>query len=157
MFSGLNIADWGRGFAAIALQILIFQHLTIFSIQADIVLAYLVWAAANRNRNSVVLLAALLGFTFDALMDTWGVHMFTKTLTVFVVFNFVPKENENKLGWMEVSTTVLVVALLHQALLLTLVNFAELYTHAGHFWKILIGSSIYTGLTAGFFNLFRNY
>lgn len=151
-----NTKDLLVGLFCVILQMIIFRHLRIFGSEADIVLIYIIWLMSTRNRTTAITLAAILGFTQDALLDLWGLNMFSKTLLAFVGYQFIPKASESKLLNGQVFLIVLVASLFHNIVFLSLSSFAKLYASGYYFWIYLIGNSLYTAIVASIIYLFKD-
>lgn len=144
------------GFIFLLLQIVLFRHLTIFRAQPDLVLIFLVWYMSRQNRTAALLMAALLGFLQDFFLDLWGLHMFTKTLLVYLGYRFIPKAHSATLSIGPVGLTIFLAALLHNLIFLGLNLFIQNYSAELLFWYHLIGSSLYSAIVASVIHLFRN-
>lgn len=147
--------DFGIGLGFVALQIVLFRHLKIFEMQADIVLIFLIWYMTRRERTTAIIMAAVLGFAQDALLDLWGLNMFSKTLIVFAVFNIIPKTKEIRLLLGQVFLTIILISLAHNLVYLGLNSVVEQYSAEQMFWRQLAGNSIYTAIVGSFIYLFR--
>lgn len=150
-----QLKDFGIGLGFIALQIVLFRHLKIYEMQADIVLIFLIWYMTRRDRTTAIIMAAVLGFFQDALLDLWGLNMFSKTLIIFSVYNIIPKTKEIRLLLGQVFITILLIALAHNFVYLGLNSIVEQYAAELMFWRQLIGNSIYTAIVGSFIYLFR--
>jgi rod shape-determining protein MreD len=147
-----RIKDIGVGLGFLLLQILLFRHLKIFQMQPDLVLIFLVWYMARKDRTSALLMAAGFGFLQDAMLDLWGLNMFAKTLLIFISYNFIPRRSKRLLTG-QVFLTILVASLLHN--LLGLNTLIQNYSAEIFFWRNLLGNSLYTAIVASFIQLFR--
>lgn len=145
---------WGLGI--VFLQIVIFRHLKIFKIQADIVFIYILWIMSQRSRTSAIVLAATLGFLQDAMMNLWGLNMFANTLIAFMGYRFIPKQSETQLMVSQVFLLVLIFSLFHNIIFLGMASFVKNYAVELYFWYILLGSSLYTAIVASIIYLFKN-
>lgn len=153
--TGQRIKDFGLGFGFVVLQVILFRHLKVYDVQADLVLIFLLWYMMHRDRTSAIIMAAVLGFIQDAILDLWGLNMFSKVLMTFVGFNFLPKYSEVRLILSQVFTTVFVASVIHNVIFLGLSSVVQNYSAEFLFWRQLIGNSIYTALVASFIQLFR--
>lgn len=142
------------GLLFIVLQIVIFRHLEFYRMQPDIVIVFLLWVMVTSNRLSSILITAIIGFTQDALLDLWGVHMFSKTLTIFMVYNFVPRAEPKRLSMTQIFLTVLILSLINNIIFLGVSSLIEAHNVSIFFWRIWIGNSIYTALMGIFTYLF---
>lgn len=150
-----HLKDFGIGLGFVGLQIVLFRHLKIYEMQADLVLIYLIWYMTQRDRTGAIVMAALLGFFQDAFLDLWGLNMFSKTLIVFSAFNIIPKTKEIRLLLGQVFLSILLIALAHNLIYLGLNIFVEQYSAELMFWRQFVGNSIYTAIVGSFVYLFR--
>lgn len=147
--------NFGIGLGFLLIQIVLFRHLKIMQVQPDLPLIFLAWYMARKNRTSALLMAAGLGFFQDTLLDLWGLNMFSKTLLVFMSYNFIPRGTKKKLLIGQVFLIISIVAVAHNLIFLSLNALIENYTGEIFFWRHLIGSSLYTAFVASFIHLFR--
>ncbi|SHE78980.1 rod shape-determining protein MreD [Fodinibius roseus] len=145
----------GAGVLFLLLQIMLFRHLSIYQMQPDLVLVFLVWFMSKKDRAAALLMAGLLGFLQDFLLDLWGLHMFTKTLLVYLSHRFIPQDQKTPLLIGPVFLTVLLAALLHNLIFLGLNLFIQNYSAEVLFWRHLIGNSLYSAVIACCIHLFR--
>lgn len=145
----------GIGFGIVILQVVFFRHLKVFNMQPDFVLLFLLWYMSKGNRTGVILMAALLGFTQDALLDIWGLNMFSKTLLAFIGYNAISKNMDARVQLPRILAIVFIASLAHNLIFLILSMFAQHYTAELLFWSQWIGNSMYTTLVAGIVQLFR--
>lgn len=150
-----QLKDFGIGLGFVALQVVLFRHLKVFEMQADIVLVYLIWFMTRRDRTTAIIMAAVLGFFQDAILDLWGLNMFSKTLIVFASFNIIPKTKEIRLLLGQVFLTIFLISLAHNLVYLGLNSIVEQYSAELMFWRQLAGNSIYTAIVGSFIYLFR--
>ncbi|NGP89314.1 rod shape-determining protein MreD [Fodinibius halophilus] len=150
-----RLKNIGLGILFLLVQVALFRHLKILKIQPDLVLIFLLWYAARYDRTSAIVMAAGFSFLQDALLDLWGLNMFTKTLLIFVSFNFIPRNTKKQLLIGQVFLTVLIGALVHNIIFLGLNSVIVNYTAEIFFWRHLIGNSCYTALVAAIIYLFR--
>jgi hypothetical protein len=101
-------------------------------------------------------MAAGLGLAMDALLDTWGLHMFAKTLTIFASYNFVPRVTDMRLLSGQIFLTILVAGILHQFTFLTLAHFVDGFAANIYFFRQLFGSAIYTAAIGSFLYIFTS-
>ncbi|HEX6981666.1 MAG TPA: rod shape-determining protein MreD [Balneolaceae bacterium] len=150
-----RLKDIGLGIGFVLVQLVLFRHLKIFQMQPDLVLIFITWFLIRNDRTSAIIMAAGLGFLQDALLDTWGLNMFSKTLLTFAVYNFIPKGLNQRMLVGQVFLTVLVVCLLHNLIFLGLNTVMVNYSAEGLFWRFLFGNSVYTAVVASFIQMFR--
>lgn len=150
-----RLKDFGIGLGFLGLQIVMFRHLRIWEMQPDLVVIYLLWQMGRNDRTSCLFMAAGLGFLQDAMLDLWGLNMFSKVLMTFIIYNYIPrKENMRLLLW-QIFLTLLGAALVHNIIFLGLSVSVEHYTAEVMFWKQWIGNAVYSAVVASFIHLFR--
>lgn len=143
------------GIGVVILQVIFFRHLKILTIQPDVILLFLLWLMTRSKRTGVILMAALLGFTQDALLDTWGLNMFSKVFLVFIGYNTISKNVDIRAQLPRILAIVFMAALFHNLIFLILSSLTERYTAEFLFWRQWIGNSLYTTIVAGIVQLFR--
>lgn len=153
--TGDRLKDFGMGLGFVVLQVVLFRHLKIYDMQADLVLIFLLWYMMSRDRTTAIIMAAVLGFTQDALLDLWGLNMFSKIFMTFAGYNFLPENSEIRRILGQVFIIVLIASFIHNLIFLGLSSVVENYSAEFLFWRQLIGNSIYTALVASFIQLFR--
>lgn len=150
-----KLKEYAIGFGVIFVQLALFRHLKIYNMQPDLILIYLLWVATKKDRTSVIILAAVLGFFQDVLLDLWGLNMFSKTLLIFAVYNFIPKSSNVRLLAGQVFLAVFIASLVHNLIFLGLNLAIDNYSAEFLFWSQWIGNSLYTAVVAFFIYLFR--
>jgi rod shape-determining protein MreD len=143
------------GIGAVILQLIFFRHLKILGTQPDFVLLFIIWFITKSNRTAAILMAAMLGLAQDAFLDIWGLHMFSKTLFTFLGYQTVSTSIDLRIQLPRVIAVVFIASLIHNLIFIIASSFVANYTAELLFWKILIGSSIYTSVLAGIIQLFR--
>ena len=150
-----KLKNIGLGIGFLLIQILLFRHLKIYGVQPDLVLIFLVWYTVQYDRTSALLMTASMGFLQDALLDFWGLNMFTKTLLIFMIYNYIPKSLKKRMLVGQVFLTMLIVSLFHNLIFLGLNAVLQNYSGEVFFWRYLLGNSLYTAVIASFIQLFR--
>lgn len=144
------------GLVIVGLQTVLLRHFEIFGSEADLVLVFLLWICAKKPKTSALLFAAFLGFTQDALTDLWGLHMFSKTLLVFILHSYLNRISKTGFIFWQVFLVVLASAFLHNIIFYGVSLFTGLYTTAGTLWSLLLISSIFTAVIGSFLYLVRD-
>ena len=143
------------GLLIVALQWLVLGRLRIWGAYPDMVLLYVAWLGLRHGRLAGSLAGFGLGFLMDAIYDTWGIHMFVKTLVGFLIGLFPANERETLLIMpQQAFLGALVIALLHNGLM---VLFMALNAGTRTMFLITalwIGSSIYTSVLGTIASLF---
>lgn len=143
------------GIGFVLAEVLIFQHLPVFNATPDPLLVYLIWLALKYDRIKLVFFAALLGFLQDALFETWGLNMFSKTLLCFWAFNFLKRNSERQLITWQIFLIVYIAAIFHNLIFLGLSSFIEAYA-SGYFPVIFVLlNSLYTALIGTMIYIFK--
>lgn len=150
-----RLKDVGIGLGFVGLQVVMFRHLKIWDMQPDLVLIYVLWLITRRERTECLFMAAGLGFVQDALLDLWGLNMFSKVLLTFVAYHYIPKSRDVRLLLWQIFLTVLIAALVHNIIFLGLSVSVESYSAELLFWRLWIGNAAYTAVIATFIRLFR--
>ncbi len=149
------VKDLANGFLFIMLDILFFQHLSIFGASLDPILFYVIWLVQKYSRTQLLIFTALLAFLQDAIFDLWGLMIFSKTLTFFVVYNFIKKRAESQLLMWQIFILIVIVAILHNLILFSYGNFFNTYSIDYSPFVLIFGNSIYTALVGVLIYIFR--
>jgi len=136
----------GVGLLFVFSQLLIFQYLTIFGAIVDPLLIFILWTTLKYQRFEVLLFAAGLGLFQDALFDIWGLNMFTKTVTVFLIYKVVARNPEVKLLFWQVFVIVLASATIHNVIYFAFSSFLDVYSSLFSPIILILGSSLYTAI-----------
>lgn len=145
------------GLVSVLAQILLFRHLTFYGAQVDAVLIFVLWTCLSKNRTQMLFIAAGFGLLQDALLDVWGLNMFSKTLTTFIIYNFAKRSTDYQLVIWQIFLAILGVTFLHNVIFLSLSSFVQIYSIELFPVSFLLGSSIYTALIGmALFALKRN-
>lgn len=140
------ILDFIIGLAAILLQIMVFRHLEVWGITADVTFLYILGLCAVRPRTYVILMGAVIAVLLDVFLDTWGVQLFTTTLVVISTHRLVATQWENKLLIGQTFLLLLVLSALYNLIYLLIASFAGIYDTSLLFLNFWLGSSLYTAV-----------
>ncbi|MTI88412.1 MAG: rod shape-determining protein MreD [Balneolaceae bacterium] len=143
------------GIAFVLIQVLLFQHLSIFGATPDLLLIYLLWLALKYDRLHLVLIAAGLGLFQDALYDLWGLHMFSKTLLCFLIYRLISGYSEARLLLWQVFLSIIGAALIHNLIFLGLSSFIDAYTAAFNPIIFSLLGSLYTAVAGTILFVFK--
>lgn len=144
----------GLGFVGI--QTVILRHLKIFGAEADLVLIFILWICAKQPKTEALLFAAVLGFLQDALTDLWGLHMFSKTLLVFILHGYLNRISKNRFISWQVFLLILLAAFIHNLIFFSVSLFSGLYTSGPVLWSLLVISSVFTSVVGSFLHLVKD-
>jgi rod shape-determining protein MreD len=154
---GELVRDILWGFVFLFLQLAIFRHLSIFGLQIDAVLIYCLFQVNRRDRTAAILMCAFFGLMQDAFLDLWGLNLFSKTFTAYVLTFFVRATEEVRMPTIQVFLAVFLASILHNLVFLGVAYFSESYAIRVLFWQHLFGSSLYTAIVATLLHLFHRY
>lgn len=143
------------GIGAIAIQVILLRHLTVFDAQSDLVLLFTLWICTKRSKTDVLLLTAFVAFFQDALTDLWGLHLFTKVLTVFILHNFLNRTSENRFLVWQIFLIVLGASFLHNIIFYIVSSLTGTYASEFVVVSLLVVSTIFTALLGSFLHLVR--
>ena len=143
------------GFAAVILQVAIFNHLGYRSIRADFPLLILIWVITTQSRTTSLLFAGYVGIMTDFFHDLWGLHLLSKTVTTLLVYRFVPRIEETRLFFTQVFILLIVISMVHNLFFLISAVFTQMYQAEHVFFEILIGSSLLTAAFGSIIYLLR--
>lgn len=143
------------GLFFILLDVLFFQHLKIFGATIDPVLFYLLWLVQRYDRTQFIVFTAVLALIQDAFFDFWGIMMFSKTLTLFMVYNFIRRRSEAQLLLWQIFLIIFGAAFIHNIIFFILSSFFSAYAVGFSPFIIIVGNSIYTALIGVLIYIFR--
>ncbi len=136
-------------------QVALFRYLVFFGAFADIVFLYLFWLMTTRSRTEILVTAFAMGLFLDFFMDTWGLHIASKVLVVFILYNAIPRSTETKLDTWQVFLILLGAGLIHNFIFAGLAQFSEVL-QVESFLIIFIGNSLYTAIIGSFIYIFKS-
>lgn len=144
------------GLGIVGVQTVLLRHFEIFGAEADLVLVFLLWICAKKDKTSALLFSAFLGFSQDALTDLWGLHMFSKTLLVFILHGYLNRISKTGFIFWQVFLIILISAIIHNLIFYGVSLFSGLFASFGTIWSILIFSSLFTAILGSFLYLVRD-
>jgi len=144
------------GFAVVGIQTVLLRHFEIFGSEADLVLIYILWISTQKQKTDTLLYAAVFGFLQDALTDLWGLHMFSKTLLIFILHGFLNRISKTGFIVWQVFLLILGSALIHNIIFYGVSLFSGLYTSSTFLWSFLLVSSVFTAILGSFLYLVRD-
>lgn len=144
------------GIGAVAVQVILLRHLTIFDAQSDLVLIFTLWICTKRSKTEVILLTAFVAFFQDALTDLWGLNLFTKVLTVFLLYNFLNRTSENRFLVWQIFLIVLGASFLHNIVFYIVSSLTGTYASEYVVISLLLVSSLFTAVLGSFLHLVRS-
>jgi len=137
------------------LQWLLLGRLRIYGTYPDGVMLFLTWYALHEGRQRGTIMGFVLGVAMDATYGTWGIHMFVKTIVGFFAGLFAIDERKPLLIQPQQALLGgLVIALLHNGLLVILLALQSNATNAFLIYALWLGSALYTAVVAYIGSLF---
>lgn len=156
MIRSENIRTFFYGIGIIAIQVVLLRHLKIFGGEADLVLLFLLWLCLKRTMRDCLIYAAFLGLLQDAMVDLWGLNMFSKTLLVFILYGYLNRIAHSKFIFWQVFLVILASALIHNLLFYGVSLFSELYSSDYVVWSLLVAGTLFTAFLGSFLHLVRD-
>lgn len=144
------------GIGAVAIQVILLRHLTVFNAQSDLVLLFTLWICTKRDKTEVILLTAFVAFFQDALTDLWGLNLFTKVLTVFILHNFLNRTSENRFLVWQIFLIVLGASFLHNILFYIVSSLTGTFASEYIVISLLLVSSVFTAVLGSFLHIVRS-
>lgn len=144
------------GLGAVAIQAVLLRHLTIYNAQSDLVLLYTLWICTKKSKTEVLLLTAFFALLQDAFTDLWGLHMFTKVFTVFVLHNFLNRTSENQFLVWQIFLIVLGASFLHNIIFYIVSSLTGTYASEFIVVSLLLVSTLFTAVLGSFLHLVRS-
>lgn len=153
--SGKTVKDFIVGVFFILLEVLIFQHLSLFGVHPDPLLLYLLWLALRYDRVQLLLFAAALGLIQDALFDFWGLYMFSKVLLSFAFYHVINRQTEGRLLLWQIFIITGIASLIHNIIFIGLGNFIQAYNTSFAPILYIFGKSLYTAVLGTILFIFK--
>jgi len=150
-----NIKLFLWGTAVVLIQIVLLRHLSIAGAEPDLVFLYLLWLCKDKNRTTVLLFAAYTAFLQDALSDLWGIHLFSKTFTLFILHNYLNRISQTRFYFWQVAAIVFVSTLIFNLIFSGVAIFSDLYASGSFLWIRIAVASVYTALLGSFLYLVK--
>ena len=147
--------DLANGFFFILLEVIFFQHLSIFGASIDPILFFAIWLVKKYERTKLILFISFLAFFQDAMFDFWGLSIFSKTLTFFVSYNFIKKKTETQLLLWQIFMIISFIAFINNIILYGYGSFFKAYAIDFTSFVMIFGNSIYTALIGALIYIFR--
>lgn len=155
MIRSENLRTFFIGLGMVAIQFILLRHLTILGAESDLVFLFILWLCIKRPRTDCLLYAGMLGLLQDSLMDLWGLHMFSKTFTVFILYNVLNRISENRfLNW-QIFLAILAAAFIHNLIFFAVSSFSEVFATSYIAFSLLVVSSVFTAVLGSFLHLVR--
>ena len=143
------------GIVVFLLQWFLLGRLRIFGAFPDAVLLYVAWLGLRHGRLAGSIAGFSLGLLLDAVYNTWGIHMFVKTLIGFLVGLFPANERETLLIQpQQAFIGAMVIALVHNGLFVSLLALDAGSRNLFMVTSLWLGSAVYTAFVGTLASLF---
>jgi rod shape-determining protein MreD len=144
------------GVGVVLLQWLLLNRMRLWGAYPDGVLLFVAYLGLYYGRRMGLVGGFFSGLLLDALLDSWGLHTFVKSLTGFLIGSFAVGERENlrpTLGQAFMGGFVL--ALVHNGLLVALLALAAETRTSFMITALWLGSALYTAFFSTLVTLWR--
>lgn len=134
------------GLIVIFLDQILLQHLSLWGIQFDAALLFLVWTIPLLKKTEAIYIYGSLALLQDALYDSWGLMLFSKTLIVLLFYNFMMERNQGNIFSSQFSVFTLIIALTHNISYYLLSMIAGSYASGLWPFTLVMLGAVYTAL-----------
>lgn len=144
------------GIGVVFIQVVLLRHLTIFNAESDLVLLFALWICTKVPKTEAILITAFAAFFQDALIDLWGLNLFSKVLTVFILHNFLNRTSESSFLFWQIFLIVLGASFLHNLLFYIVSSLSGIFASEYIMVSLLLVSTLFTAILGGFLHLVRS-
>ena len=146
MNNTFQVRDGLIGLLLLLLQFLIFQHLPIAGSRPDLLLIYLLWITKRYSKVQSLIIAFISSFILDAMLDLWGLHMFSNTVLILAGFELIQNFSGRKLMFWQVFLLLTVTGLIKYTIFLALAGVANAYHVPSFTITMIVIGTLYTAL-----------
>lgn len=146
MNNTFQLRDALIGFLLLLLQFLIFQHLPILGGRPDLLLVYIIWITTRYSKVQTLIITFISSFILDAMLDLWGLHMFSNTLLVLAGYELIQNLSVRRLIYWQVFLLLSVIGLVKYSAFLALAGVANAYQVPSFTIGVLMAGTLYTAL-----------
>lgn len=144
------------GFGAVIIQVILLRHLTIFNAEPDLVLIFALWICTKRPKTEALLITAFAAFFQDALTDLWGLNLFSKVITVFILHNFLSRTSERSFLIWQVFLIVAGASFLHNFFFFIVSSLSGVFASEYVMVSLLLAATIFTAILGSFLHFVRS-
>ncbi len=144
------------GIGVVLIQAVLLRHLTIFNAESDLVLLFALWICTKVPKTEAILLTAFAAFFQDALTDLWGLNLFSKVLTVFILHNFLSRTSENSFLFWQIFLIAAGASFLHNLFFYIVSSLSGVFASEFVVISLLLVSTLFTAILGGFLHLVRS-
>jgi hypothetical protein len=142
--------DWTKyllgGLLIIFTDQILLQHLSLWGIHFDALLLFLIWTLPNLNRTEAIYIYGSLAFLQDALYDSWGLMLFSKTLIILLFHAYLINRSQGNVFSSQFAILTLTIALTHNTIYYLLALVTGGYASGLWPYTILLLGALYTTL-----------
>lgn len=146
MNSTFQVRDALIGLVMLLVQLLIFQHLPILGSRPDLMLVYLIWISTRTTKLQTLIVVFISSFLLDAILDLWGLHMFSNTLLFLLGFEVIQNFSGRRFIFWQVFLLLSAIALVKVTIFLLLAGIASVYTVPTFTLSTVVTGAFYTAL-----------
>jgi rod shape-determining protein MreD len=147
MNNTFHIRDAVIGLVLLLVQLLIFQHLPILGSRPDLILVYLIWISTRATKLQTLMIAFISSFLLDAILDLWGLHMFSNSLLFLFGYEVIQNLSGRRFIFWQVFLLLSAIALIKVTIFLLLAGIASVYTVPPFTLITVVIGTFYTALT----------
>lgn len=146
MNNTFQVRDGLIGLLLLLMQFLIFQHLPIAGSRPDLLLIYLFWITTRYSKVQSLIISFISSFILDAMLDLWGLHMFSNTVLILAGFELIQNFSGRKLMFWQVFLLLTVTGLIKYTIFLALAGVANAYQVPSFTITMIVIGTLYTAL-----------
>jgi len=140
----------------VIIQLVLLRHLTIFDAESDLVLIYALWLCTKKSKTEAIVITAFAALLQDAFTDLWGLNLFSKVLTIFILHNFLNRTSENSFLIWQIFLIVLGASFLHNIFFYLVSSLSGIYASEYVIISLLLISTLFTAVLGSFLHLVRS-
>ena len=140
--------DWTKyllgGLFIIFLDQILLQHLSLWGIQFDALLLILIWYLPLLKKTEALYIYGSLAFLQDALYDSWGLMLFSKTLIIVLFRTYLVNRNQGIIFSSQFAVLTLAIAFTHNTIYYLLSLITGGYASGLWPYTVLLLGALYT-------------
>lgn len=144
------------GFGTVIIQVVLLRHLTIFNAESDLVFIFALWICTKQPKTEALLITAFAAFFQDALTDLWGLNLFSKVITVFILHNFLNRTSEKSFLVWQVFLIVAGASFLHNLFFYIVSSLSGVFASEYVVVSLFLVSTLFTAILGSFLHLVRS-
>ncbi len=152
MNNSFQLRDGLIGVGLLLIQLLIFQHLPVFGSRPDLIVVYVIWISTRYSKFQTLFAGFVSSFLLDAILDLWGLHMFSNTLLILVGHELIQNFGSRRLIYWQVFLLLSTLVLVKYVIFLALAGIASAYQVPSFTFGNLVLGTLYTALLGSLFD-----